>query len=260
MYGNHFFTFLYRTCRLSSIWVENGAHFGRFATKAWRISKKWRRVTRGLLVRRPAKGGRAGGQPGPRFPGNPLFSPSPRPPVSSRVGWNSRIFISISFSIRFPLYGIIPFPFSFIFPSGFSFLFSLSNIIHFPIPSTLSVSMCFSIPISFSRYVPLAMFFYIWFTIPFYCQWSFPFSFIWQFLFRHIVDVMISRGPPPGPQKCPQNGSWLGERWFPHVFSGLHLALRFKWKSRKMVISGCKMGPKRCTRRKFPENVNPYMR
>ena len=25
----------------------------------------------------------------------------------------------------------------------------------------------------------------------------------------------------------------------------------FKWKSRKMVISGCKMGPKRCTRRKF---------
>ena len=34
----------------------------------------------------------------------------------------------------------------------------------------------------------------------------------------------------------------------------------FKWKSRKMVISGCKMGPKRCTRRKFPENVNPYMR
>ena len=66
MYGNHFFTFLYRTCRLSSIWVENGAHFGRFATKAWRISINPRVDTRGLLIRRSAKGGRAGG---PRFPG-----------------------------------------------------------------------------------------------------------------------------------------------------------------------------------------------
>ena len=66
MYGNHVLTFLYRTCRLSSIWMENGAHFGRFATKAWRISIKTRRVTRGLVIRRSAKGGRAGG---PRFPG-----------------------------------------------------------------------------------------------------------------------------------------------------------------------------------------------
>ena len=70
MYGNHVLTFLYRTCRLSSIWMENGAHFGRFATKAWRILKKWRRGTRGLLIRRSAKGGRAGG---PRFPGNRGF-------------------------------------------------------------------------------------------------------------------------------------------------------------------------------------------
>ncbi len=44
----------------------NGAHFGCFATKACRISKKLRRCTRGLLIRRSAKGGRAGG---PRFPG-----------------------------------------------------------------------------------------------------------------------------------------------------------------------------------------------
>ena len=212
MYGNHVLTFLYRTCRLSSIWMENGAHFGRFATKAWRISVKHRRFTRGLLVRRPAKRGRAGGQPGPRFPGIRGF-PRLRGFPSPRVfGGMPGFPFPISSSICFPLYEIIPFPFSFIFPSGFSFLFSFSIIIHFPIPSTLSVSMCFSIPISFSRYVPLAMFFYTWFTIPFYCQWSFPFSFIWQFLFRHIVDVMISRGPPPGPQKCPQNGSWLGER------------------------------------------------
>ena len=66
MYGNHVLTFLYRTCRLSSIWMENGAHFGRFATKAWRISIKRRWFTRGLVIRRSAKGGRAGG---PRFPG-----------------------------------------------------------------------------------------------------------------------------------------------------------------------------------------------
>ena len=123
MYGNHVFTFLYRTCRLSSIWVENGAHFGRFATKAWRISISMRRSTRGLLIRRPAKGGRAGGQPGPRFPGIRGFPrlrgfPSPRV-----LGGMPGCPFPIPSSICFPLYGIIPFPFSFIFPSGFSFLF-----------------------------------------------------------------------------------------------------------------------------------------
>ena len=130
MYGDHVLTFLYSTCRLSSIWMENGAHFGRFATKAWRISKKRRRGTRGLLIRRPAKGGRAGGQPGPRFPGIRGF------PVSAA----SRFLACLVEFQDFPFYSIFYL---------FSTLWDHSLSILFHIPAWIFFSITFSIIIHF---------------------------------------------------------------------------------------------------------------
>ncbi len=70
----------------------------------------------------PLRGAGLRASPAPGFQESAVF-PLPRLPVFSRVWWNSRILLSIPFSISLLLYGIIPFPLSFISPFGFSFLF-----------------------------------------------------------------------------------------------------------------------------------------
>ena len=209
MYGNHFFTFLYRTCRLSSIWVENGAHFGRFATKAWRISKKHRRVSRGLLVRRPAKGGRAGGQPGPRFPGIGGFPrlrgfPSPRVfggmpgfpfPISSSICFptlwdhpSSILFhipVWIFFSIFLFYYNSFPNSFN---TFGF-YVFFYSNFL-FPLCSPCYV-LLYLVYYSILLSMVLSIFFHMAISFPSYCRCD-----------------DIRRPPPAGPPKVPPK--WIG--------------------------------------------------
>ena len=85
MYGNHFLTSLYRTQRLLSIYMENGAHFRCFTAKPCRISKKYRRITRGLLILKGRKGGPGWG---PRLPGIHTF------PISA-------IFCFLAFLVKF---------------------------------------------------------------------------------------------------------------------------------------------------------------
>ena len=178
MYGDHVLTFLYRTCRLSSIWMENGAHFGRFATKAWRISKKWSWLSCGLLVRRPAKGGRAGGQPGPRFPGIRGF------PVAAA----SRSLACLVESQDFPFYFIFHF---------FSTLWDNSFSIFFNVPVWIFFSISFSITIHFLISSMLSFLCAFLFQCLFPVMFPFLFPFIFGLLFHFIVYV--SWGGPPRP-------------------------------------------------------------